>query len=237
MAGGTKSWLVGGGILALGAVAAMPFYRGNAGTSNPTTPASSTDLHWDGDPLTLRVPGTEQLSSSTEVPLRTTLTPLDAVPSTEPPSVDGEYGGLLDRFGGSQSPQQLSSEQGLRALSIAAQSAGEHAAYNQLRAAEESLPVTEIEDIDEPPLVGQAQALITEQDEEAAERMHTIVDGDTLERIAHRYYNDPFYAKAIFERNRGVLSDPQLLPVGLKLVIPPRQTVINVQRPPLEAIE
>jgi hypothetical protein len=51
-------------------------------------------------------------------------------------------------------------------------------------------------------------------------RRHIVVDGDSLARLAGRYLDDPRRAGEIFEANRGVLTDPELLPIGAELVIP-----------------
>jgi hypothetical protein len=57
-------------------------------------------------------------------------------------------------------------------------------------------------------------------------RTHTIVDGDTLAKLAGRYLDDPRRSDEIFVLNRGVLSDPELLPIGAELTIPaPGQVV------------
>ena len=52
-------------------------------------------------------------------------------------------------------------------------------------------------------------------------KKHTIHDGDTLESLAVRYLGDAKRAGEILEVNREVLSDPQLLPIGVAIVIPP----------------
>jgi nucleoid-associated protein YgaU len=49
---------------------------------------------------------------------------------------------------------------------------------------------------------------------------HTIRDGDTLERLAERYLGDAAHADAIFEANRATLSQRDLLPIGVEIVIP-----------------
>lgn len=51
-------------------------------------------------------------------------------------------------------------------------------------------------------------------------RKHTIHDGDTLERLATRYLGDARHAEAILAANRAVLKDPQVLPIGVEIVIP-----------------
>jgi hypothetical protein len=59
----------------------------------------------------------------------------------------------------------------------------------------------------------------TEMDEP---RTHIVVDGDSLAKLAGRYLDDPRRADEILQLNRGLLSDPQLLPIGVELLIPPR---------------
>jgi hypothetical protein len=53
-------------------------------------------------------------------------------------------------------------------------------------------------------------------------RTHIVIDGDSLSRLAGRYLDDPRRSADIFEANRGVLADPELLPIGAELVIPSR---------------
>jgi hypothetical protein len=53
-------------------------------------------------------------------------------------------------------------------------------------------------------------------------RTHVVADGDSLEKLASLYLNDPHRGKEIYELNRGILSDPNLLPIGAELKIPDR---------------
>jgi hypothetical protein len=55
------------------------------------------------------------------------------------------------------------------------------------------------------------------------QRSHIVVDGDSLAKLAGRYLNDPQRGAEIFELNRGLLTNPDLLPIGVELRIPPRQ--------------
>jgi nucleoid-associated protein YgaU len=55
-----------------------------------------------------------------------------------------------------------------------------------------------------------------------AARSHKIVDGDTLGALAERYLGSAARAQEIFEANRNVLVDPELLPIGVELKIPAR---------------
>jgi hypothetical protein len=51
-------------------------------------------------------------------------------------------------------------------------------------------------------------------------RTHVIADGDTLPDLAARYLGDPKRSVEIFEANRRVLGDPEVLPLGVELRIP-----------------
>jgi nucleoid-associated protein YgaU len=52
------------------------------------------------------------------------------------------------------------------------------------------------------------------------EQWHDVVAGDTLSKISKRYYGDASLYMKIFEANRNVLKDPNLIKVGQKLRIP-----------------
>lgn len=54
----------------------------------------------------------------------------------------------------------------------------------------------------------------------AAIQMHRIVDGDTLRDLAARYLGDANRYLEIYEANRDLLRQPDLLPLGSKLRIP-----------------
>jgi nucleoid-associated protein YgaU len=55
-----------------------------------------------------------------------------------------------------------------------------------------------------------------------ATHTHKIVDGDTLPALAERYLGAASRAREIFDANRDLLLDPELLPIGVELKIPPR---------------
>jgi phage tail protein X len=57
-------------------------------------------------------------------------------------------------------------------------------------------------------------------------KRHTVRDGDTLADLSRRYYGDDSFAAALFEANRGVLSSPDLLPIGAVLTIPARELAV-----------
>ena len=66
-------------------------------------------------------------------------------------------------------------------------------------------------------------------------RMHRIADGDTLARIAQRYWNDATLAEALIAANRDRLSSPDPLPIGVELRIPPPPQRVITAKPALES--
>jgi nucleoid-associated protein YgaU len=61
----------------------------------------------------------------------------------------------------------------------------------------------------------------------ASERQHRTVDGDSLARLAQRYWGDATLAEALFQANRDVLAAPSPLPLGVTLRIPPRPALME----------
>ncbi len=53
-----------------------------------------------------------------------------------------------------------------------------------------------------------------------ATQWYEVVAGDTLSKIAEKYYGDPSLSPQIFEANRDQLNDPNTIKVGQKLRIP-----------------
>ena len=49
---------------------------------------------------------------------------------------------------------------------------------------------------------------------------HTVAKGETLGKIAERYYGDPSLYRKIFDANRELIKDPNLIQIGWKLRIP-----------------
>jgi nucleoid-associated protein YgaU len=64
-------------------------------------------------------------------------------------------------------------------------------------------------------------------EETSEKRTHIVVDGDSLERLAGRYLDDPTRGNDIYEANRELLANPDLLPIGVELVIPKRGTRLS----------
>jgi nucleoid-associated protein YgaU len=74
-------------------------------------------------------------------------------------------------------------------------------------------------------LVPVSQAFAQADDDDEGPRTHTIVDGDSLAKLAERFLGDPQLANQIYDLNRDVLSSPDLLPIGAEVKLPPRQTI------------
>lgn len=53
-----------------------------------------------------------------------------------------------------------------------------------------------------------------------ATQYHEVKKGDTLWKIAEQYYGDGNLYKEIFEANKDILKDPNVIKVGQKLKIP-----------------
>lgn len=49
---------------------------------------------------------------------------------------------------------------------------------------------------------------------------HTVTGGESLSKIAKHYYKNPMKYTAIFEANRGLLDNPDVIHPGQVLVIP-----------------
>jgi hypothetical protein len=67
-------------------------------------------------------------------------------------------------------------------------------------------------------------------------RRHVIKDGDSLERLAGRYLDDPRRSNEIYEANRELLANPELLPIGVELTIPNRGTSPGIDGSPQSSV-
>jgi len=68
--------------------------------------------------------------------------------------------------------------------------------------------------------VGQVDDQMDVATEEAEARFHTVVRGDSLSAIAKTYYGDAMKYPAIFEANKPMLTDPNLIYPGQVLRLP-----------------
>ena len=53
-------------------------------------------------------------------------------------------------------------------------------------------------------------------------RTHTVAKGESLSKLARQYYGDVKQWKKIFEANKDILKNPNLIHPGQKLRIPPK---------------
>jgi nucleoid-associated protein YgaU len=51
---------------------------------------------------------------------------------------------------------------------------------------------------------------------------YTVVAGDSLSKIAKKYYGDASQWRRIYDANREQIANPDLIQPGWKLVIPPK---------------
>ncbi len=85
-------------------------------------------------------------------------------------------------------------------------------------------PVAGVPDDDEPadPPPGDEPPRLLAEGADGETTTHTVADGDTLSELAIRYLGQSERYIEIFQLNRDVLDNPDLLPIGAVLKIPPR---------------
>ncbi len=98
-----------------------------------------------------------------------------------------------------------------RAMEVFCQHVGDANVVNTIRVKEEARPAAAA-----PP----APAASQEAPEIAEVRIHVVVAGDTLGAIAQKYYGKASAYMKIFEANRDILDNPDLIKVGQELRIP-----------------
>lgn len=59
-------------------------------------------------------------------------------------------------------------------------------------------------------------------------RSHVVRDGDDLTGLATRYYGHPSAAGTIWAANRDRLPDPEVLPIGVEIRLPPSWSIATV---------
>ncbi|MCS7180499.1 MAG: LysM peptidoglycan-binding domain-containing protein, partial [bacterium] len=62
------------------------------------------------------------------------------------------------------------------------------------------------------------EPIIEEEPKEG--KYYTIKKGDTLKKIAYKYYNDTSKWKVIYEVNKNIIKNPNNLTPGIKIYIP-----------------
>jgi len=75
--------------------------------------------------------------------------------------------------------------------------------------------------LEESPASVAAEEVVREaMEEKAAERIYEVQPGDTLGKISQEFYGKAGKYMKIFEANRDILDDPNMIKVGQKLKIP-----------------
>ena len=69
-------------------------------------------------------------------------------------------------------------------------------------------------------ITGKVMAVTVKAPDEPKVEYYEIVSGDTLSGIAKKYYGDPMQYPRLFEANREVIKDPDLIYPGQKIRIP-----------------
>ncbi len=98
-----------------------------------------------------------------------------------------------------------------RAMDVFCQHVGDANVINTIRVKEEARPAASAPPVTEAP---------REAPEVTEVRIHVVVAGDTLGAIAQKYYGKASAYMKIFEANRDILDNPDLIKVGQKLRIP-----------------
>lgn len=74
--------------------------------------------------------------------------------------------------------------------------------------------------VDKPAPAPEPEPVEAATEDPPTERYHMVSAGDTLGHIAQKYYGKASEYNRIFEANRDILDDPNLIKVGQKLRIP-----------------
>jgi LysM repeat protein len=86
--------------------------------------------------------------------------------------------------------------------------------FNELVETENTINMIKVEE------AVKAAAPVEAEAAPAGDRTHEVKRGDTLSKIAKKYYGKAGLYPKIFEANRDILDDPNLIKVGQKLRIP-----------------
>lgn len=186
--------LLGLALMILGLCAAIPFRR----SPDPSGPAearraNSESIQWRSNDFTLEVvtPAATRAGS-----------PYDDQRSTSPAfgGTAGQAQASLDQIPTHQRPftQPSPAPPALAEVYSAAEPGGDHPGVLGLPAAGTSVPSPQ-------------SVAIT----------HRIADGDTLETLAEKHLGSRLRWTEIYNANPGILDDPEVLPLGVTIVILP----------------
>lgn len=219
-------------IFAGGAAASAPFYRD---APAPDAAPSATQEQSAGveksEDISLRIPAQEPPEpppSAGTAEKRPSSLAASAAPSDDAPPLPGGPAAsdpasgaspansrANGRFAGSEAAGNLSS--GRAAASVPPDVAREFPATEH-----PPPPVDSVPTIHRPAELTTARRDGEEGDGDGP-RVHRLRDGDTLGKLARRFLGDAERWPEIFQFNRDVLKEPEVLPIGVVIRIPPRQ--------------
>lgn len=204
--GSAKRLVVGLGVMALGLLGALPF-RHSPGSDANTSDQKAADDVMLGKGVALQVPG-QSISTPSHVP---ELRPMPEKEAAKPAKEELSESRLARNF---PPPPQLPDE------------------YYPLYRPEKRQQVEAGRVV--------SSDMVSPAKHDASDRQrrttHTIRDGDTLPLLAQRYLGDPERGEEIVEANRAALSDPEVLPIGLEIIIPSADTPANQSRSQTDAL-
>jgi|GEM_PF-3528888 len=224
---GGGHWRAAVGVIAVGFASAMFFHEPEPGvfqTNGHASGPADTAVQWmGGERPSLQVPAESPgpAAPSTDPRPRTQLSKTPE--RSAAPEIQGEYGGLLQDYArrqGSASgrgPIPATSGDATR-LAIPASVSDAPRAATTARRLDPRVAEPAPRAAEPPAIRGGDRASTVET--RPVKRHHPLRDGDTLAAIALRYYGDAAWASRIFAANRDLLTDPEILPVGKRLVLP-----------------
>jgi len=200
----TKRYLVAGGLVALGAAAAWPFRHSQPAKPTPTARLEVSADHWNlPQDLTLQVHPQTGVSPAPELPGVTQSPAQLARPASFNKGTEAEPS--LEAL-----PPPPFLPMAYESLLVPVGSSPKSAIKPSSPVHEPLLPSAGEEKIPETPKPGPLW------------RKHRIVEGDTLTALAQRYLGDASRSGEIHVANLDRLASPEILPLGVTLLIPPR---------------
>jgi nucleoid-associated protein YgaU len=195
------TFLTAAGVILAGLVGAMLFRRDPAPAPQATAPTADSEVVVRRHPVTAKpaVPASTQLTAQVEPRQQT----LSTTQQTAHSSFSIPRDGALNPHSAAAWHNPFSA--------APAQTGGQA-----------SPPTTGSSAFTPPPIVASPAATppFAPPPASTPERVHVVVDGDTLSDLAELYLGAAHRYGEIFDANRNALSHPDLLPIGARLKIP-----------------
>ncbi len=205
-------WLAG--VLFLGVLGALPFQRTRPVRTRGQQAKSPAHLTVRRGPVVLSVPSAPQtraLESPASVPRKSSRhnAQIAMRESTPPPSFESSYRSLASRSGF-----------GRRTWRILKDPANTLSGISPSR----DIEADQVGDALEGAAAGSSSGR-KEEEEPIVWRVHRLKDGDTLANLAQRYLKDARYAELLLKLNQDLITQPEILPLGVEIRIPPQDSV------------